>query len=186
MCGWVATADSARAVGSAAEPEAARATVVGPAADIEESVSLLSSGTITSRQWTRRVGLRHHGRAIVPSMLPGLFRMKLGGGGGAMCPPGALGMCCRRCYLSSRQVTEVVYLLRRRRSVACSYLMGPSSRATIALGERVHIGAIVLLSVDNGANLWNPSPLLRGLELEHCASSSVVGRSAQLTQYDHA
>lgn len=31
-----------------------------------------------------------------------------------------------------------------------------------ALGERVHIGAGVLLPADNGANLWNLYPLLRG------------------------
>ncbi|KAI5892184.1 uncharacterized protein SCHCODRAFT_02503225 [Schizophyllum commune H4-8] len=41
FCGWIATADSAYAVGSTAEPVAARSAIVGPAAEIEETMSLL-------------------------------------------------------------------------------------------------------------------------------------------------
>ena len=41
LCGWIATAVPAYAVGSTAEPVAARSAIVGLAAEIEETMSLL-------------------------------------------------------------------------------------------------------------------------------------------------
>ncbi|KAI4521097.1 hypothetical protein K525DRAFT_202060 [Schizophyllum commune Loenen D] len=41
LCGWIATADTAYAVRSTAEPVAARSAIVGLAAEIEETMSLM-------------------------------------------------------------------------------------------------------------------------------------------------
>ncbi|KAL1664634.1 hypothetical protein GGF50DRAFT_127030 [Schizophyllum commune] len=41
FCGWIATADTAYAAGSTAEPVPARSAIVGLAAEIEETMSLL-------------------------------------------------------------------------------------------------------------------------------------------------